>query len=181
MSVRRLTFVGVVLFVAVPSVGAQQALVDLEQRLQNELPNPATPADPAAAQEPGYLGILANESAPLGRGVTLVDVLPGGPAAVAGLQVGDLVTSIDGRGVQSLDDMASLLATRAVGERLAFVAIRGVDALRIDVTLTKRPPPDARRFPTFGRVGDGAGTETPVDLAAPLPQPQPTVPSPQPK
>ncbi len=180
MTVRRLTFVAVVLVVAVPKVGAQQALVDLEQRLQNELPNPATLADPAAAQEPGYLGILANESAPLGRGVTLVDVLPGGPAAVAGLQVGDLVTSIDGRGVHSLDDMAALLASRAVGERLAFVAIRGVDALRIDVTLTKRPPPDARRFPTFGRLGDAAGAETPVEIASPVPQPTPTIVAPAP-
>lgn len=185
MNVRNLIFVAIVLVAGAPATQAQQTLNDLEQRLQNELPNPPAAGAAATENEPGYLGILANESSPPGRGVRLVDVLPDGPAAAAGLQVGDLMTSIDGRGVRTLDDLAQLLASRVVGERPTFVVIRGLDALRIDVALTKRPPPEARRFPNFGRIGapaapESAAVESPVELEPPPAQPQPTIVAPAP-
>jgi|GEM_PF-2071826 len=138
---------------------AQQALEDLEKQLP--IPTAGSQvgapkgADPAG-EEPGYLGIYANESGD-GRGVRLTDVMPGGPADTAGMRVGDVLTSIDGGGVNSLDQLADSLARRAVGEQLAMVVIRGVDALRFDVVLGKRPPPGERRYPAFGRITDQGG------------------------
>jgi S1-C subfamily serine protease len=112
---------------------------------------------PAATpvQEPGYLGILADESGDR-RGVQLIEVFEGGPAEAAGLRVGDIVQSIDGGAVGTLDELGASLTRRAAGEKLAIVVIRGVDALRIDVVLGQRPPPEQRRYPNFGRItGEG--------------------------
>lgn len=185
MFYRQATMAAIAGALLVQSADAQQALEELERRLQTEAA-PAATAD--AEQEPGYLGILADESSPAGRGTRLVDVLPGGPAAAAGLQTGDLITSIDGHAVQSLDDMAGILRGRVVGEKVAFVAIRGVEAFRVDVVLTRRPPPEERRFPNFGKLGtDGASTvpaaptpEPPMPSAASLPSELPTPPAPGP-
>jgi len=128
---------------------AQQAFENLEKQLVQP---PAASAAPA--EEPGYLGIIADDRDTQGRGIRLIDVLASGPSARAGLQVGDIITSIDGVQVKSLDDMAKVMVGRVVNEEVSFVATRGIEAVRVDVVLTKRPPPEERRFGNFGRIGD---------------------------
>lgn len=150
MSLRKLSGLMLLAVAGTPATAdAQQALENLEKQLTQ--PQPATVAQ---AEEPGYLGIIADDRDTQGRGVRLTDVLPSGPAAKAGLQVGDLINSIDGVQVRSLDDMAKVMAGRVVNEEVSFVATRGIEAVRVDVVLTKRPPPEERRFANFGRIGD---------------------------
>jgi len=53
-----------------------------------------------------------------GTGLRVAAVVPGGPAASAGLRVGDIIMSIDGEAAVSTDQlMAVTLATRA-GDRV---------------------------------------------------------------
>ncbi len=144
--------------------GAQQALENMEKQLAQPAPPPANPpavpgaqAAPASHEEPGYLGIIADDQGTQGRGVQLVDVLAGGPAALGGLKVGDLITSIDGVALKSLDDLAAVMRDRVVGEEVTFVVIRDGEAARLDVVLVKRPPPEERRFSNFGRIGANPG------------------------
>lgn len=149
MSLRK--FSGLMLLAVAGTSGtadAQQALENLEKQLSQP------PVVGAAVEEPGYLGIIADDRETLGRGIRLIDVLASGPAAKAGLQAGDTITSIDGVQVKSLDDMAKVMVGRVVGEEVSFVATRGIEAVRVDVVLTKRPPPEERRFSNFGRIGD---------------------------
>ena len=66
------------------------------------------------------------------EGVLLAGVDPEGPAAVAGLDRGDLLTALDGAALHDPDDL--LLGLRNAGEQLQLVAVRGADAPRtVDV------------------------------------------------
>ena len=61
------------------------------------------------------------------------DVMPGKPAAVAGLMAGDTIVAIDGESMHSPTDVA--LATNAhPGERVRFTIRRGGEALDIPLT-----------------------------------------------
>jgi S1-C subfamily serine protease len=90
-----------------------------------------------------YLG-LAGTPAPLppalaaqrGQrlGLRIVEVVPGGPAAGAGLRIGDLLLSADGDAVSSAQALQRLMLADAIGRPLALTALRG-DAL-VDVIAT---------------------------------------------
>lgn len=139
------------------------------------------PADFSAAQstttlqlEPGYLGVLADETGGQTGGIRLLDVLAGGPAQAAGLRAGDIITSIDGQAANNVDDMARLMSGRPAGDEVTFVVRRGNEVTRADVRLTKRPPPEQRRFGTFGRQAPDAAAQpnypgSPNPIATPYP------------
>ena len=91
------------------------------------------------------------------RGALVIEVVPGGPAYEAGLQGsdesftlegldlkigGDIITSIDGREVQSIDDVISFLVgkTRPDQEITADV-IRDGEQEKLTITLGTRPGP----------------------------------------
>ncbi|MBL9094491.1 MAG: PDZ domain-containing protein [Planctomycetaceae bacterium] len=149
-------------------------------------PEPPKAGDlpPAPGEEPGYLGIIAVDHDTQGRGVRLVDVLAGGPAALGGLKIGDLITSIDGKAIADRGAMAEVMKNRVAGEQVTFVVLRDGEVARLDVMLSKRPPPEERRFANFGTIG----VDTTAIGGAPLPgsstntstipqPPQPNMPS----
>lgn len=88
----------------------------------------------------GYLGAsmhpLAGKS---GGGVILVGVEPDGPAAKAGLVVGDIITTWEGEAVQSVGSISERLGTDAVGRIVKLGVVRGGNAIDIDVTIGERP------------------------------------------
>jgi S1-C subfamily serine protease len=83
----------------------------------------------------GRLGV-AGENTPISRriarhfdipnqtGVRIVSVEAGGPAAVAGLENGDLIVALDGHMVSGFDDMHRLLSAERVGKPVELVVIR---------------------------------------------------------
>lgn len=148
-------------------VEAQTPLEKLEQTVQTQLPVAAPTLAPAAKNEPGYLGILANDVTDPIRGVQLTEVFPGGPAQTAGLQPGDYITSIDGRNAATLQEMAAILGAYPADSQVTFVIRRGQQVQRLDVTLGKRPPPDERKFGNFGRVTDPNAPTVVATPAAP--------------
>lgn len=75
-----------------------------------------------------------------GSGGALVSALmPEGPAALAGLQVGDVITAVDGAAVESSRQMLNVVAQLEVGRIASLSVIRGGRQLEIKVPIIERP------------------------------------------
>ncbi len=72
-------------------------------------------------------------------GVIVSDLLPGGPADLAGLRVADIIVSVDGKPMDSLPLLAFDLYTRGAGDRLKLTVLRGTDRRDLDVPVVDRP------------------------------------------
>jgi putative serine protease PepD len=68
-------------------------------------------------------------------GVGVVDVVKGGPAAAAGIAVGDVILQIAGQPVSATEDLASVLAEQKVGAQVPVQFQRGNDKQTVTVTL----------------------------------------------
>ncbi len=76
---------------------------------------------------------------PQSTGAYVESVSPGGPADDAGVEVGDLITHIDGREILVFGDLLSYLLTqKAPGETVELTIIRGNETLVIPVVLGSR-------------------------------------------
>jgi S1-C subfamily serine protease len=80
-----------------------------------------------------YLGLVsapAPLTAPLrerfGRasGLRVVEIVPGGPAARAGLRTGDLLLTAGGQPVQKAQDLQRLMFDEAIGRPLSITVMR---------------------------------------------------------
>jgi S1-C subfamily serine protease len=58
------------------------------------------------------------------RGLRLMEVVPGSPAATAGLYLGDLMVSAGGRAVQGVQDVQRLMLGSSIGTRLPITVLR---------------------------------------------------------
>ena len=74
-----------------------------------------------------------------GRGVLVVDVDPEGPSKRAGLLVGDLITSWNGRPIDRVRDVMHLLGPESVGNTVDLGLIRGGVSATLQVILGERP------------------------------------------
>jgi C-terminal processing protease CtpA/Prc len=75
-------------------------------------------------------------AAPDGYAVT--DVARGGPAAQAGIEVGDIITTLDGAAFRSegLSDTRILLRSRPAGTKIPIELRRGADTKRVTLVLS---------------------------------------------
>ena len=96
-----------------------------------------TPAHP-------YLGVSVStvnawnarqENLPVSEGAYVSAVNEGTPAAEAGLQVGDIVTAVDGEEVTSADNLIILLREHAIGDTVTLTVMRDGKETDVDVTL----------------------------------------------
>jgi S1-C subfamily serine protease len=67
------------------------------------------------------------------RGVEIVDVVPGSPAALAGLRPEDLVVSVDGRPVEKVDDLQRLMVEELIGVPVTIELLRGGEAHELEL------------------------------------------------
>jgi S1-C subfamily serine protease len=67
------------------------------------------------------------------RGVEIVDVVAGSPAALAGLRPEDLILSVDGMPVERVDDLQRLMVGEAIGRRVELELLRGGETLRLGI------------------------------------------------
>ncbi|GAB4533187.1 MAG: hypothetical protein Kow0063_14830 [Anaerolineae bacterium] len=75
-----------------------------------------------------------------GPGARVIAVAPGSPADEAGLQVGDLITSIDGQTLDSDASLADLIAEYAPGDRVTLeVQSPGQEPRQVSVELGEHP------------------------------------------
>jgi len=115
----------------------------------------------------GYLGVAVQDVTPaivrgLGLsvegGILVSDVTPGGPAAQAGLQRGDVITSIDGKPVTDVGHFRNLVAGTAPGTRVQLTILRNGRQQAAEVAIGDAPEPArpvAAAAPARSRAGRG--------------------------
>src|ERR1700730_18376771 len=72
------------------------------------------------------------------RGLLVVQVADGGPAAVAGFLQGDILVRLDGTPVTNADDLQGLLGPNRVGSAVTAAIIRGGELRDVNVTVGTR-------------------------------------------
>lgn len=97
----------------------------------------------------GWLGIAMGELTPdlarsfgfgQGDGVLVNDVIPGGPAAAAGLRPGDIVHRLEGREVRDMSAFRTAIAQTPPGHRVRLTVWRSGEAHDISIELGRLPP-----------------------------------------
>jgi len=83
----------------------------------------------------GINGIDASE------GPTVSAVIAGGPAARAGIRVGDVIDSVDGHEVYSMDDVMAVVRHDRPGQSVVVVLERSATIMQVHVTLTSMATP----------------------------------------
>ena len=88
-----------------------------------------------------YLGVQTGSPNPGkgGSGAEIASVVPAGPAARAGLQVGDVIKSVAGKRILDPTQLSTLVSSKAPGEKVAVVVERGGVSRTVQVTLGTRP------------------------------------------
>ena len=72
-------------------------------------------------------------------GVIVADVSDDGPAGPAGVQVGDVILSLDGRPVESVRQFGANLFRHAIDATVSLELLRGSDRLTLKVRVIERP------------------------------------------
>lgn len=91
------------------------------------------------AYDRAYIGIQSQPTAD-GSGVQIVSVESGTPGDVAGLQVGDVITAVDGNAISAKDPFANqLLFDHKPGDTVKLTVDRNGSETTVSVTLGVRP------------------------------------------
>ncbi|WIG95900.1 trypsin-like peptidase domain-containing protein [Myxococcus sp. SDU36] len=130
----------------------------------------------------GWLGMSVQDFSPevaeafnlrRGRGVVVTDIVEGGPAERAGLQVGDVIVRMDQRSVRRAHALRWQVAARGVGRDVKFQVHRLGRPMKLTLKLDELPS-DETPLPTMASTGAGrhAGAPQPVldDLLSPVPR-----------
>jgi len=72
-------------------------------------------------------------------GVLVVAVSSGGPAAAAGLEVGDVVLKLEGHPTPSVDAVHKLLTRERIGRRVGLEVLRNGQPIKLELAVTERP------------------------------------------
>ena len=83
-------------------------------------------------------GLAAGLALPRDWGVLLADVTPGGPADIGGLQVGDIVQSLDGKLMENARQFNVNIYQRTIGDVVEIKALRGSEELTANVAVLER-------------------------------------------
>lgn len=96
----------------------------------------------------GYLGVgsqqvaLSAQAKELSggqeRGLLVIQVAEGGPAAAAGFLQGDILVRLDGNAVTNADDLQGLLGPDKVGSSVSAAVVRGGELRELSVTIGTR-------------------------------------------
>jgi len=85
------------------------------------------------------LGIQGKPETPTGDAGAYVDqVIPGGAAERAGIQVGDLIVAVDGFEIRSFDQLRGVISSYSPGDSVTVEVERGGDTVSVEVTLGTR-------------------------------------------
>src|SRR6185295_7456781 len=139
----------------------EKLLKDIEKVIDEELHKAGKPAPKTAPKtepkaEPrqdapkrkarGYMGVklmdLTDEDKKdLGvkSGMKVAEVVPDGPAAKAGLQVDDVITSVDGRAVDSMQELAPIMSAAGAGTTVKLETLRDGKKKTVPVVLAPHP------------------------------------------
>jgi S1-C subfamily serine protease len=71
-------------------------------------------------------------------GLVILSIDEGGPAQQAGLLIGDILISVNGAAVDSVDDLVDQLPGELIGSRILVVVVRGTQTQEISITVGER-------------------------------------------
>ncbi|HJS92997.1 MAG TPA: trypsin-like peptidase domain-containing protein [Solirubrobacteraceae bacterium] len=109
-----------------------------------------------------YVGVSLDPTVTGGAGIAKSGaggqppIAPGGPAAKAGLQPGDLITAVNGTHVGSLNEFVAAIANYAPGNTVTLTVDRGGSNKSIKLTLGSQPANASSQSQSQG--GGGLGT-----------------------
>jgi S1-C subfamily serine protease len=124
---------------------------------QLELAIPATTVSRIAAEllekgrvSRGFLGVGLHPvplpdawsrglAAPAATGLMVVSLQPDGPAATAGVILGDVLVALDGVAVPGSDDVQRVVSARAAGSPVTATILRAGSPIEIGITVGERP------------------------------------------
>jgi len=89
----------------------------------------------------GYLGVGLQpvELPDHHKGLIVLSLAPDGPAAKAGVLIGDILVSLGGSAVDDTDDIQGVLELHPVGQRVEAVVLRGGVSRDIAIVVGERP------------------------------------------
>jgi serine protease Do len=87
--------------------------------------------------------LAAGLELPRDHGVVLADVVPGSPAARAGLRPGDIVATLDGKEMENGRQLQVGLYRRLVGDVVTLEVVRGTATTKVPVAMAERQDPFA--------------------------------------
>ncbi len=96
----------------------------------------------------GYLGALLQNmnqelgqhfGVPSGKGAIVSSVTPGGPGAKAGLKADDVIVGVNGKPVNSSDELTMEITSHTPGSQVTLDVVRNNQPMKITVTLGTRP------------------------------------------
>jgi len=118
------------------SIGVGFAIpVDAARSIAEQLIRTGKAAHPVIGVSAGTVG--ADGSGP--RGARISGLVNGGPAADAGLRVGDVITAVAGRRVLGVDELIVMLRRYRVGERVELTYVRAGKTRTAQVVLEDKP------------------------------------------
>jgi len=131
-------------------------LKDIEKVIDEELnragkapkagPKAEAPAPGPKRKARGYMGVKLMELSDEDKkdlgvksGLKVAEVVEGGPAAKAGLQPDDVVTTVDGRAVDSMQELAPIMQAAGPGASVKLEVLRDGKKKSVAVTLAPHP------------------------------------------
>lgn len=88
---------------------------------------------------PEHLKTKLNLSGRAAGGVIVLSVEPGGPAADAGLVLGDVLITLNDKPVTDTGDVQESLGSEYVGKQMKATVVRGGELAELTVTIGQRP------------------------------------------
>ena len=86
------------------------------------------------------VGVTGEEATGEVSGAVITELTPGGAAIAAGIEVGDVVTAVDGQAVRSIGDLAARIRSYLPGDEVTLDVRRDGEPLSMKVVLGSAPP-----------------------------------------
>jgi S1-C subfamily serine protease len=83
--------------------------------------------------------LVTSHSLTVTTGAYVSAIVPGLPAANAGIHSGDVIVSIHGTAIKTDQDVSTVMKTLSPGQKVTVKVVRGSETLSISVTLVARP------------------------------------------
>jgi membrane-associated protease RseP (regulator of RpoE activity) len=125
------------------SIGEPIALPFAKPAAPKSDPAASTAAAAPAATPNGWLGMAVAESNVIGRW-SIVEVVADGPAATAGIRVGDELRAINGSPLRNADEVAQALTAITAGQQVRLAVARADDVQDLVLAAATRPVATAR-------------------------------------